>query len=124
MSSSSSGWKNSGVVREQDRYSSRRLWIWACIWLLALSPLGIYLFEQMHYSRVRMALEDLENQKANLEEQERVLKLTKSKLEALAQVEHQAKELGLKFPEADQRIQVLETPNEQDLMVQTKVGLP
>jgi len=109
-------WRNAELVRERDAHSVRRLWLWVLIWFAALSPMGVYLFEQIHYARVRIAVEDLRDTRDQLAERERRLRIDRSALETLERVEKRASALGLEYPDAARRIQVLESPGGDGLL--------
>ena len=86
----------------------RELWLWAVICAVALSPMAFYLLEQMQYARVQISIDILRTQHKQLAEQERLLLIERSSLHALPNVERESAKLGLIYPEAQNRIQVLE----------------
>lgn len=101
-------WRNANLVREQDSHSLRELWLWAAICAAALSPMAFYLLEQMQYARVQSSIEDLRTHQKQYAEQERRLLIERSSLHALPNVERESAKLGLIYPDAQNRIQVLE----------------
>ena len=95
------GWSNRFLVRETDGYHMRSLWRTLLVVVVALAPTAVYLVEQNQCMKISYEVNDLVVTHETLVKQEQELKVAKTQLESLADIEVWAsRERGLLQPEA------------------------
>ncbi len=101
------GWSNRFLVRETDGYHMRSLWRTLLVAMIALAPTAVYLVEQNECTKVSYEVTDLAVTHEALVKQEQELKVAKTQLESLAEIEVWAsRERGLLQPEPENVIVV------------------
>lgn len=101
------GWSNRFLVRETDGYHMRSLWRTLLVAMIALAPTAVYLVEQNECTKVSYEVNDLAVTHEALVKQEQELKVAKTQLESLAEIEVWAsRERGLLQPEPENVIVV------------------
>ena len=99
---STRGWSNRFLVRETDGYHMRSLWRTLAVVMIALAPTAVYLVEQNECTKISYEVSDLEETQEVLVKQEQELKVAKTQLESLADIERWAvRERGLLQPEPE-----------------------
>ncbi len=94
------GWSNRSLVRETDPYRVRSLWRTLLAAIVALAPTAVFLLEQNECMKISYEVNDLAVAHETLVKQEQELKVEKTRLESLADIEHWAlRERGLRQPE-------------------------
>jgi hypothetical protein len=108
-----SGWRNQSLVRERDgrraRFLGRAL---VCMVMLG-APIGVYVYQQMLYSRVQYDIDALRKTHDRFVQAEMHLREHRARLESLARVESVAPTLGLAppVPEKVLVVEVGQTPS-------------
>ena len=101
------GWSNRSLVRETDDYRVRSLWRALLAVVVALAPTAVYLVEQNECMKISYEVNDLVVTHETLVKQEQELKVEKTQLESLADIERWAlRERGLRQPEPEDVIVV------------------
>jgi hypothetical protein len=95
-------WRNVALVRERDDRSTRSYWVLLLGIVVALSPLAIYLIEQMQYVRVQYQIEEVRKDYDRFLEAEQRFRAQRATMECLPTIEKRAAALGLVHPSADQ----------------------
>ena len=96
------GWTNRFLVRETDGYHMRSLWRTLLVVMIALAPTAVYLLEQNECTKISYEVNDLAETQEALVKQEQELKVEKTQLESLADIERWAvRERGLRQPESE-----------------------
>jgi len=94
------GWSNRPLVRETDEYRMRSLWRTLLAVVVALAPTAVFLVEQNECMKISYEVNDLVVTHETLVKQEQELKVEKTQLESLADIERWAeRERGLRQPE-------------------------
>lgn len=108
-------WTNRAVAREVDRERAR--WIWGLFvsLLLAAAPFAAYLLEQNECLRLSYKASALRQERAQLVEQQRRLRMQRASLQSLDRIEDWAvKKRGLVHPSPEQVIVVQSSPGNSD----------
>ena len=101
------GWRNRSLVRETDDYRLRSLWRTLLVVVVALAPTAVYLLEQNECMKISYEVNDLVVTHETLVKQDQELKVEKTQLESLADIERWAlRERGLRQPEPEDVIVV------------------
>jgi hypothetical protein len=101
------GWSNRFLVRETDSRHIRSLWRTLLAVVIALAPTAVYLVEQNECMKISYEVNDLAVAHETLVKEEQELKVSKTQLESLADIEHWAlRERGLLQPEPEDVIVV------------------
>jgi len=101
------GWSNRFLIRETDGYHMRSLWRTLLVAMIALAPTAVYLVEQNECTKISYEVNDLTVTQETLVKQEQELKVAKTQLESLADIEVWAsRERGLLQPEPEDVIVV------------------
>ncbi len=101
------GWSNRSLVRETDPYRVRSLWRTLLAVVVALAPTAVFLVEQNECMKISYEVNDLVVAHEALVKQEQELKVEKTQLESLSDIEHWAlRERGLRQPEPEDVIVV------------------
>ena len=101
------GWSNRFLVRETDSHHVRSLWRTLLAVVVALAPTAAYLVEQNECMKISYEVNDLAVAHETLLKQEQELKVSRTQLESLADIEHWAvRERGLRQPEPENVIVV------------------
>jgi hypothetical protein len=107
------GWRNRTLVRETDDYRVRSLWRTLLAVMVALAPTAVYLIEQNECVKISYEVNDLVGEHESLVKQEQELKVEKTRLESLADIERWAlRERGLRQPEPEDVVVVRTDPHE------------
>ncbi len=91
-------WKNRTLVRECDVQRARRLWITLALFVAALAPGGIYLYEQNSCLELSYEIESIDRQRETLAELERRLEVRHAGVASMQSIERWAKRKNLKRP--------------------------
>jgi len=91
-------WKNRTLVRERDVQRARRLWITLALFLAALAPAGIYLYEQNSCLQLTYEIESIDRQRESLDELERRLEVRHAGVASMQSIERWAERKKLERP--------------------------
>ena len=104
-------WANRAVAQEVDRDRARWLWGVVVAMLLAAAPFAAYLLEQNECLRLSYKASALREQRDQLLEQERRLRMERAELESLERIEGwAARRQGLVRPAPQQVVVVRRQP--------------
>jgi len=104
-------WVNGPIAREVDRDRARRLWGLFAGMLLAATPFAVYLLEKNECLKLSYEVSGLRQQREQLLEQERRLRMERAELESLEAIEAwAATHGGLVHPTPEQTIIVGRVP--------------
>ena len=108
-------WANRSVAREVDRDRARWLWGLFVSMLLGVAPFAVYLLEKNECLRLSYEVSALRQQNDELIEQQRRLRMLRSDLEALTEIETWAiRRHGLIRPAPEQLVVVRRAPPERE----------
>jgi cytochrome c-type biogenesis protein CcmE len=91
-------WKNRTLVRERDVQRARRLWITLALFLAALAPAGLYLYEQNSCLQLTYEIESIDRQRESLDELERRLEVRHAGVASMQSIERWAERKKLERP--------------------------
>ena len=95
-------WKNRPLVRERDAQRARRLWVTLALFVAALAPAGIYLYEQNSCLQLSYEIESIDRQREDLKELERRLEVRHAGVASMQSIERWAARRNLERPGAEE----------------------
>ncbi len=95
-------WKNRPLVRERDAQRARRLWVTLALFVAALAPAGIYLYEQNSCLQLSYEIESIDRQREDLNELERRLEVRHAGVASMQSIERWAARRNLERPAAEE----------------------
>jgi hypothetical protein len=95
-------WKNRQLVRERDVQRARRLWVTFALFVLALAPAGIYLYEQNSCLQLSYEIESIDRQREDLAELERRLEVRHAGVASMQSIERWAARKRLERPSEEE----------------------
>ena len=95
-------WKNRPLVRERDAQRARRLWVTLALFVAALAPAGIYLYEQNSCLQLSYEIESIDRQREDLKELERRLEVRHAGVASMQSIERWAARRNLERPAAEE----------------------
>ena len=99
-------WKNRTLVRERDVQRARRLWITLALFLVALAPAGIYLYEQNTCLQLSYEIRSIDRQSEHLDELERRLEVRHASVASMQSIERWAERKNLERPAQEEIVVV------------------
>lgn len=93
-------WKNRPLVRERDAQRARRLWVTLALFVAALAPAGIYLYEQNCCLQLSYEIESIDRQREDLDELERRLEVRHASAASMQSIERWAARKNFERPAA------------------------
>ena len=96
-------WRNRPLVRERDVQGARRLWVTLALFVAALAPAGLYLYEQNSCLQLSYEIESIDRQREDLDELERRLEVRQAGVASMQSIERWAARKKLSRP-ADEEI--------------------
>jgi len=116
-------WKNRHLVRERDTQRARRLWATLALVVVALTPAGLYLYEQNCCLQLSYEIESIENQRKKLAEAERRLEVLHAGVASMKSIEHWAARQDLERPAPEEIVVVpYETTMGDPMMARVPAG--
>ena len=85
-------------MRERDVQRARRLWVTLALFVAALAPAGIYLYEQNSCLQLSYEIESIDRQREDLDELERRLEVRHAGVASMRSIERWAARKNLKRP--------------------------
>jgi hypothetical protein len=114
-------WKNRTLVRERDVQRARGLWITLALFLVALAPAGIYLYEQNTCLELSYEIQTIDSQREDLDELERRLEVRHAGVASMQSIERWAERKSLERPEDDE---IFVVPSENIIGDTMLAGVP
>jgi len=99
-------WKNRHLVRERDVQRARLLWATLALFLTALAPAGVYLYEQNCCLQLSYEIESIDRQREDLDELERRLEVRHAGVASMQSIERWAARKNLERPTEDEIVVV------------------
>ena len=91
-------WKNRTLVRERDVQRARGLWIMLALFLGALAPAGLCLYEQNSCLQLSYEIDSIDRQREDLDELERRLEVRHAGVASMQSIERWAARANLERP--------------------------
>jgi len=114
-------WKNRTLVRERDVQRARGLWITLALFLGALAPAGLCLYEQNSCLQLSYEIDSIDRQREDLDELERRLEVRHAGVASMQSIERWAARKNLTRPAEDEIVVVTYEKTAGDTMV---AGVP
>ncbi len=114
-------WKNRPLVRERDAQRARRLWVTLALFVAALAPAGVYLYEQNSCLQLSYEIESIDRQREDLDELELRLEVRQAGVASMQSIERWAARKRLARP-SDEEIVIV--PYEETVGDTMLAGVP
>jgi len=83
-------WRNRTLVRERDVQRARTLWVTLALFAAALTPAGVYLYEQNSCLELSYEIDSIDRQREDLDELERRLEVRHAGVASMHSIERWA----------------------------------